>query len=243
MIAASRPLPSFARYGGSLAFVLALHAIAIVLALNWSSASSPPPAPPPAMMMELAPLPEPEPVPPPPVVQPPRPVEEPPMPKVVEAPKPVIEVPKPKPKPKPQPKPQPKPEPAKEIPVEQPAPAPAAAPAKAPPAPPQPPAPPVSQAPKWESEVMGRLGRFKEYPPQARSRGTEGQVVVAFTLDSQGRVLDASVVSSSGSSLLDRAALRAVNRAQPLPAPPAERLVNGTVNLRAPFTFNLTRDR
>ncbi|WP_263263705.1 energy transducer TonB, partial [Pseudomonas sp. RIT-PI-S] len=93
----------------------------------------------------------------------------------------------------------------------------------------------------WESEVLGRLARFKEYPPGARSRGTEGQVIVEFTLDNQGRVLDANVASSSGSSLLDRAALRAVNRAQPLPVPPAEKLHGGSVTLRAPFTFNLTK--
>jgi len=245
MIAASRPLPGFARYGGSLALVLAIHAVAIVIALNWKSTITPP-APPPAMMMELAPLPEPQPL-PPPVVQPPQPVEEPPLPKVVEAPKPVIELPKPKPKPKPQPpkpqpKPEPKPEPPKEMPAEQPAAASAAAPAKAPaPTPPSPPAPPASTGPSWESEVLGRLARFKEYPPAARSRGTVGQVVVEFTMDGQGRVLDANVISSSGSSLLDRAALRAVNRAQPLPVPSADRLSGGTIKLKAPFTFNLTR--
>lgn len=242
MIAASRPLPDVARYGGSLALVLAIHAVAILVALNWKSTVTPPP-PPPAMMMELAPLPEPQPLPPPvPVVQPPQPVEEPPLPKVVEAPKPVIELPKPKPKPKPQPpKPQPKPEPPKETPVEQPAQPAPAAPAKAPaPTPPPPPAPPANAAPSWESEVLGRLGRFKEYPPAARSRGTVGQVMVEFTMDGQGRVLDASIFTSSGSSLLDRAALRAVNRAQPLPIPPADKLSNGTVKLKAPFNFSLT---
>ena len=163
------------------------------------------------------------------------------MPKLVEAAKPVIEVPKPKPKPKPQPprpQPKPEPEPVKEAPVQPPAPARPAEPAKAP-APP--PAPAASTAPSWESEVMGRLGRFKRYPPAARSRGTEGQVIIAFTVDGQGRVLEASVANSSGSSLLDRAALAAVREAQPLPVPPAERLRNGTINLRAPFTFNLTK--
>jgi protein TonB len=88
---------------------------------------------------------------------------------------------------------------------------------------------------------MGRLGRFKKYPPAARSRGTEGQVLIAFTVDSQGRVLDANVASSSGSSLLDRAALKAIKDAQPLPPPPMDKLHNGTINLRAPFVFNLTK--
>lgn len=243
MIATSRPLPEFTRYGGSLLLVLAVHAAVIAVALNWKSPPSPAPLPPPAMMMELAPLPEPQPL-PPPVVQPPAPVEEPPLPKLVEAPKPVIEVPKPKPKPKPQPpKPQPKPQPQppKEAPVEQPAAAAPPAPAKAPAAPPAPPPPPANAAPSWQGEIMARLQRFKEYPPPARARGTTGTVVVEFTMDAQGRVLDSSVLTSSGSSLLDRAALRAVSRAQPLPVPPASQLINGTVKLKAPFNFTLTK--
>lgn len=237
MIAASRPLPAAVRYGTSLAVVLAVHALAIVVALNWKT-TQPVPPPPPVMLMELAPLPEPEPLPPPPVVQPPKPVEEPPLPKLAEAPKPVIEVPKPKPKP---PKPQPRVEPPRDVqPVQEPTPARPAEPVKAPAAPPAP-APAASNTPSWESEVLRRLARFKKYPPAARSRGTQGQVVIAFTLDGQGRVLDASVDKSSGSSLLDRAALAAVREAQPLPVPPADRLRNDTITLRAPFTFNLTK--
>jgi len=99
---------NLARYSGSLALVLGVHAVAVLLMLNWSvpQAIELPPA---AMMVELAPLPEPAPPPPPKAVpQPPAPVEEPPLPKVVEAPKPKIAIPKPpKPKAKPQP---PKPE-------------------------------------------------------------------------------------------------------------------------------------
>jgi periplasmic protein TonB len=94
------------RYGISLAVVLGVHAVAIILALQWSN----PPQielPPAAMMIDLAPLPAPPPPAPPKVVtppQPPAPVEELPMPKLAEAPKPKISVPKPvKPKQKPQP--------------------------------------------------------------------------------------------------------------------------------------------
>ena len=50
-----------ARYSGSLAIVLGVHAIAVLLTLNWSvpQAIELPPA---AMVVELAPLPEPAPV-------------------------------------------------------------------------------------------------------------------------------------------------------------------------------------
>ncbi|MDU8523054.1 energy transducer TonB, partial [Pseudomonas syringae pv. actinidifoliorum] len=84
------------RYSGSLLLVLAVHAIAIIVAVRWpaSQAIELPPA---AMMVELAPLPEPAPPPPPKVVQPPQPPapeEQVPMPEVAQAPKPEIVVPK-----------------------------------------------------------------------------------------------------------------------------------------------------
>lgn len=52
------------RYSGSLAIVLGVHAVAILLALNWSS-PTPVELPPQAMMVELAPLPAPPPPAPP----------------------------------------------------------------------------------------------------------------------------------------------------------------------------------
>lgn len=94
------------RYGTSLAVVLGVHAVAIIIALQWS-APHPVTLPPAAMVIDLAPMPAPPPPAPPKVVtppQPPAPVEELPLPKLAEAPKPTIQVPKPvKPKPKPQP--------------------------------------------------------------------------------------------------------------------------------------------
>ena len=77
------------RYSGSLAVVLGVHALAIVLALNWTS-RPPIELPPQAMMVELAPVPAPPPPAPPKVItppQPPAPVEELPIPKLAEAPK------------------------------------------------------------------------------------------------------------------------------------------------------------
>ena len=84
------------RYGISLAVVLGVHAVAVILALQWSNPRAIE-LPPQAMMIDLAPLPAPPPPAPPKVVtppQPPAPVEELPIPKLAEAPKP-IETPKP----------------------------------------------------------------------------------------------------------------------------------------------------
>jgi protein TonB len=51
-----------------------------------------------------------------------------------------------------------------------------------------------------------------EYPRSARHRGQEGLVVVSVRVSAEGRVIDASVVGSSGYPLLDDAALDALRR-------------------------------
>ncbi|MDG9886130.1 energy transducer TonB [Pseudomonas putida CSV86] len=236
------------RYGGSLLIVLAVHAVAIALTLNWSKpeAIELPPA---AMMIAMPPMPEPAPPPPPKVVtppQPPAPVEEPPLPKLVEAPKPKIAIPKPaKPKAKPQPpKPEQKEEP-KQKPVEQevanapPSPAPATKPAAA--------APSVASNSEakatWQSDLLNHLAKYKRYPEDARRRGQTGITQLRFVVDSEGRVVSYELVGKSGSASLDRATLEMIRRAQPLPPPPKDILTNGVIDLKAPFVFSLEKGR
>jgi protein TonB len=73
---------------------------------------------------------------------------------------------------------------------------------------------------KWQMTVNARLNQYKSYPTQARTRHHEGRVVVAFTLDTDGRVVNSKIVKSSGSALLDRETLDLLVRAQPFPVPP-----------------------
>jgi protein TonB len=243
------------RYAASLAVVLGVHAAAIAVALHSTSAPPPLELPPPAMMIELAPLPEPAPPPPPTVVatpQPPTPVEEPPLPKLVEAPAPAIALPKPPP-----PKPKPKPQPPKPVPVKKPEPPQEQPVAKqvvdTPPAPPAPPAKPVAPAPSiasdsnavpsWQSDLLRHLAKFKKYPDEARRRGVEGVVKLKFVVDADGKVLSFELASSSGNPALDRATLDMLRRAQPLPTPPKEALINGQRELTAPFIYSLDKRR
>ena len=235
------------RYCGSLAAVLGVHAVAILLALNWH-ASEPVQLPPAAMMVEMAPMPEPTPPPPPPVSQPtpPTPVEEPPLPKVVEAPKPKIAIPKPvKPKPKPQPpKPEKKPEPPKESPPEErtadTTSTKEAAPQAAKPAPQSPPSN-SNALPSWQSDLLRHLAKYKKYPENARRRGLTGVVQLRFVVDSDGKVLSYDIASSSGNASLDRATMDMIRRAQPLPKPPAEVLINGSREVVAPFVYSIDK--
>ncbi|MBT2297011.1 energy transducer TonB family protein [Pseudomonas fluorescens] len=241
------------RYSGSLAVVLGVHALAIALALNWTS-NPPIELPPQAMMVELAPVPAPPPPAPPKVVtppQPPEPVEELPLPKIAEAEKPEISVPKPvKPKPKPpKPKPKPvekKPEPPKEEPSEQ---KPSdAQPTKAPteksaqPAPGPSPAQMAAKA-SWQGTLLAHLGKYKKYPASAQSRGKEGLNRLRFVVDAEGNVLSFELVSKSGNAALDRATLEMIRKAQPLPKPPADMLVNGSIEIVAPFVYSIDKRR
>lgn len=50
------------------------------------------------------------------------------------------------------------------------------------------------------------------YPNEARKNGIEGTVRIKVLIDTTGKVTSASIISSSGSSLLDQAALQAVYR-------------------------------
>ncbi|MCW5694206.1 MAG: energy transducer TonB [Pseudolabrys sp.] len=76
--------------------------------------------------------------------------------------------------------------------------------------------------PNWKSRLFAQIERHKRYPAEAQSRGDRGVVRLSFSIDRQGGVHNARVVGSSGSQLLDRETLAMIERASPLPAPPAE---------------------
>lgn len=55
------------------------------------------------------------------------------------------------------------------------------------------------------------------YPPEAVSRGLEGEVILLLTLTENGRLVSAEIARSSGHALLDQAALDAAGRVGALP--------------------------
>jgi periplasmic protein TonB len=91
---------------------------------------------------------------------------------------------------------------------------------------------------KWQMTVNTRLNQYKRYPAEARARHNEGRVIVAFTLDTEGHVVNSKIVKSSGSSILDQETLDLITRAQPYPVPP-----NGTggqdLFLQVPIAYGL----
>lgn len=92
--------------------------------------------------------------------------------------------------------------------------------------------------PNWKSELVSRLERAKRYPPEAQSRGEQGVAQLAFSVDRSGGVHGVRIVRSSGSSALDSATLALVERAAPLPPPPAE-ISGSQIAISVPIRYNL----
>jgi len=92
--------------------------------------------------------------------------------------------------------------------------------------------------PHWKSALVRQLQRYKRYPAEAQARGVQGVAQLAFSVDRHGGVHRARIVRSSGSSVLDRATMQLIARAQPLPPPPPE--VRGAeIAIVVPIRYNL----
>ena len=110
---------------------------------------------------------------------------------------------------------------------------------------PAPPAP-VAVPQKAEGEtrdsylgrVLAQLNRFKQYPRAARQARIEGVVMLHFVMDADGKVVSSEIAKSSGRSVLDAEALALIQRAQPLPALPAD-FPTLTLDAVVPITFSL----
>jgi len=244
-----------ARWGVGFAIALALHggltlllisrtigvkpagapAAAVMIDLPPPPPEPPKPAPEPAVLPPLQPLPLPEPLPPEPEFKVPEPPPSP-------APKPEVVLP-----PKPRPKPKARPHPIERPPEVQPKPQPPAVSPPAPAAPAPAPAPVASPAmvaaarQSWQSQLAGRLERYKRYPRPAQEQRQQGVVYLHFALDRQGNVLSSRIERGSGHAMLDEEALALLQRAQPLPSPPPE--ISGTrIELVVPIRFALRSD-
>jgi protein TonB len=108
-------------------------------------------------------------------------------------------------------------------------------------------APPAQAAPQkgagetrdsFLGKLLARLNRFKQYPRAARQAHIEGVVMLHFVMDAQGRVVSFGIAKSSGRPVLDNEALALIQRAQPLPALPAD-FPTRTLDAVVPIEFSL----
>lgn len=87
-------------------------------------------------------------------------------------------------------------------------------------------------------EIRARLAAHLVFPAAARDLGLHGTVTVRFVIEPDGSLARESlaVEASSGSPILDRAAMATVDRAAPFPRP-----VSGSCAIRSPVVFTLKR--
>ncbi|MDR1045490.1 MAG: energy transducer TonB [Candidatus Adiutrix sp.] len=83
------------------------------------------------------------------------------------------------------------------------------------------------------SYITRHIRRKMVYPEEAKRQGVTGTAAVAFTINRSGQASNIRITRSSGSQLLDQAALSAVQRAAPFPPPPAP------ANVSIPLRFGL----
>ena len=74
----------------------------------------------------------------------------------------------------------------------------------------------------YPGKVVSKLRRSRRYPREAQRQRLTGEVRVAFTVSSNGSVSGIRIVRSSGSPVLDQAAVATVQRAAPFPKIPAD---------------------
>ncbi|MEM5470295.1 TonB family protein [Hoeflea sp. AS60] len=90
---------------------------------------------------------------------------------------------------------------------------------------------------QWQRDIVLRISKVRKYPALARKDRTEGEVRVRFTLDQYGTILSSEVETSSGSPVLDEAALAVFNEIGKLPTPPSY-LKGDSFTLLAPIRYS-----
>jgi periplasmic protein TonB len=92
----------------------------------------------------------------------------------------------------------------------------------------------INSVDSWKKQIQTRLASNRAFPPAAT--GQSGTVKVKFAIDRQGKLISKELAESSGSELLDAAALRMVERSEPFPEPPAE-ANDDMLNFTVPVIF------
>jgi protein TonB len=87
----------------------------------------------------------------------------------------------------------------------------------------------------YRARIARHLARFKRFPGKAQAR--HGRVVIAFDLSPDGRVLETTLVQSSGVSAFDAEAVAMIRRAEPYPV--EVRAKSGKVSFVVPVSFRL----
>lgn len=72
----------------------------------------------------------------------------------------------------------------------------------------------------YTKSLSAHFKKYKHYPEMARKQRLTGTVIVSIEIHSDGSIDDVQIAQSSGSAMLDQAALQSVRRASPAPSFP-----------------------
>jgi TonB family protein len=87
------------------------------------------------------------------------------------------------------------------------------------------------------STLRAKLERVKVYPASAKTGHVQGRVVVQVSIDGDGRIANPEIEESSGSPILDQAALDALQAASPLTL--SHRLDGPSIVMLIPLNYQL----
>ncbi|HUP38395.1 MAG TPA: energy transducer TonB [Candidatus Limnocylindria bacterium] len=88
------------------------------------------------------------------------------------------------------------------------------------------------------NKIRERIKAKWIYPREAGDRGIEGELLIEFHIAKDGRVAFIELRNSSGTAILDDAALTAVKLAQPFPPVPDE-IAKQTLAINGQFRYQI----
>ncbi|MGH8207424.1 MAG: energy transducer TonB [Steroidobacteraceae bacterium] len=101
---------------------------------------------------------------------------------------------------------------------------------------------PPSPEQLWLAQVIARLQRYKSYPRSAVKRRRQDTVMLRFTVNHAGHILDSGVDSMRHYRVLENEAKKMLRLAAPLPALP-QQLTADQIVVRVPINFALVSSK
>jgi protein TonB len=97
-------------------------------------------------------------------------------------------------------------------------------------------APPSSASIRFQQALLRHVALYLRYPKAARPERLHGTVEAMFSMRRDGTLVGVWVKTGSGAAVLDKAAVDAIRRAQPLPVIPSE--LPDPLSVQIPLVFD-----
>jgi TonB family protein len=72
----------------------------------------------------------------------------------------------------------------------------------------------------WTKKIVSQIMEQQQYPRSAQVRRAEGKVRVRVTVSENGTIAGTEIIEASAFDVLNREAVRTIERAAPFPSPP-----------------------